>query len=112
MVAGYVSEFGVGTPGDSSDGQTADGGTTARPCIAILEDATLDHWFQVTLYSSRGGRMIGHPAKLLHCDVGPASWTERSIDVTGAGVEALGLSPDSFPTSPPAGTWAVARELR
>lgn len=112
MVAGYVSEFGVGTPGDGSLGETADGGTTARPCIAILEDRTLDHWFIVTLYSSRGGHVIGHPAKLLHCDYGPASFTGRAIDVTGAGVRALGLDPGSFPTSPPAGTWAVARELR
>lgn len=112
MVAGLVSEFGVGTPGDSSDGQTADGGTTARPCIAILEDTTLDRWFQVTLYASRGGPRIGRPARLLHCDYGPAAETGRALDITGAGVRSLGLNPETFPTSPPASTWAVARELR
>jgi hypothetical protein len=98
VVEGRTSTFGALT-GDS-EGQTADGGTTSRPCIAIRDDSTLGHWFEVTI--------LGHRAKLLHCDWGPASWTGRSIDVTGYGDRALGFSPSSFPT----GAWGVARELR
>jgi hypothetical protein len=97
-VEGRTSTFGYLT-GDS-EGQTADGGTTNRPCIAIRNDATLDHWFEVTIN--------GHHAKLLDCDWGPAEWTGRSIDVTGRGDETLGFSPSSFPT----GAWGIARELR
>lgn len=98
MVEGRVSTFGYLT-GDS-EGQTADGGTTARPCIAIRDDATLGRWFQVTIY--------GHHARLLHCDWGPSESTGRSIDVTGLGDEALGFSPMGFPTE----AWGRAAELR
>lgn len=97
-VEGRTSTFGYLT-GDS-EGQTADGGTTARPCIAIRNDATLDHYFEVTI--------LGHHARLIQCDWGPASWTGRAIDVTGLGDRALRFSPASFPT----GAWGVARELR
>lgn len=116
VVEGGVSTFGAGT-GDS-EGTTADGGTTARPCIAIRDDSTLDHWFLVVVREPIEVRRrmvwitLGHPAKLLHCDYGPATSTGRSIDVTGAGDYALGLSPGSFPTSPPGSAWAIARELR
>ncbi|MGH2878963.1 MAG: hypothetical protein ACRDK4_05065 [Solirubrobacteraceae bacterium] len=98
VVEGRTSTFGYLT-GDS-EGQTADGGNTARPCIAIRNDLTLDHWFEVTI--------LGHHARLLDCDWGPASFTGRSIDVTGEGDRALGFNPSSFPT----GAWGVARELR
>ncbi len=109
VVEGRVSTFGWLT-GDS-EGSTADAGycryrreaycgTTRRPCIAIRNDGTLDHWFEVTIQ--------GHHAKLLDCDWGPAEWTGRVIDVTGLGDEALGFSPANFPT----GAWGVARELR
>jgi hypothetical protein len=97
VIEGRASTFGYLT-GDS-EGTTADGGTTARPCIAIRDDSTLDHWFEVTI--------DGHHARLLHCDYGPAESTGRSIDVTGMGDEALGFSPTAFPTE----AWAVAREL-
>lgn len=98
VVSGRTSTFGYLT-GDS-EGQTADGGTTRRPCIALRDSSTLDHWFLVTI--------LGHHARLLHCDVGPAAWTGRAVDVTGMGDEALGFSPSAFPT----GAWSVARELR
>lgn len=97
-VEGRVSTFGWLT-GDS-EGQTADGGTTRRPCIAIYSRQGLGHWFQVTIG--------GHRARLLQCDIGPAPWTGRAIDVTGVGDQALGFSPSSFPTD----SWGVARELR
>jgi hypothetical protein len=98
VVAGKVSTFGYLT-GDS-EGTTADGGTTARPCIALWDRSTLDRWFEVTI--------LGHRARLLHCDTGPAPWTGRAIDVTGVGDQALGFSPAAFPTDSP----GVARELR
>jgi hypothetical protein len=97
-VEGRVSTFGYLT-GDS-EGTTADGGTTARPCIAIRDPSTLGRWFDV--------EVLGHHARLLHCDTGPAAWTGRAIDVTGLGDRALGFSPAAFPT----GAWGVARELR
>lgn len=98
VVKGRVSTFGWLT-GDS-EGQTADGGNTARACIALDETWSLGHWFQVT---------IGHHhALLLHCDVGPALWTGRRIDVTGIGDLKLGFSPTGFPTD----SWGIARELR
>jgi hypothetical protein len=98
VIEGRVSEFGYLT-GDS-EGSTADGGNTARPCIAIRDDATLGRWFRVTV--------LGHTATLLHCDWGPAAGTGRAIDITGLGAERLGFSPSSFPTE----AWGVARELR
>ena len=98
MVEGRVSTFGALT-GDS-EGTTADGGTTARPCIAIRDDRTLGRWFEVTV--------DGRHARLLHCDWGPATSTGRAIDVTGLGDLALGFNPRTFPTD----SYAVARELR
>lgn len=83
-----------------SEGQTADGGSTARPCIAILSRRGLGHWFEV--------RVGTRHARLLQCDIGPASWTGRAIDITGLGARALGFSPSAYPT----GSWGLARELR
>lgn len=60
VVEGRVSTFGALT-GDS-EGETADGGNTDRPCIAIRDDSTLGRWFEVTV--------DGHHARLLHCDFG------------------------------------------
>jgi hypothetical protein len=107
VVEGRVSTFGYLT-GDS-EGTTADGGSTARPCIAVREDRTLGHRFIVTLYRRSDRRVqISRSATLLHCDWGPAAFTGRSIDVTGLGDRALGFSPTSFPTE----AWGVARELK
>lgn len=98
VVEGRTSTFGYLT-GDS-EGTTADGGTTARPCIALRDDATLGHYFEVTVE--------GHSAKLIQCDWGPAESTGRSIDITGEGDEALGFSPSTYPTD----AWGIARELK
>lgn len=97
-VEGRTSTFGYLT-GDS-EGGTADGGNTNRPCIAIRNDSTLGRWFEVTV--------LGHKARLLHCDWGPAAFTGRSIDITGLGDRALGFSPSNYPTD----SWGVARELK
>lgn len=113
VVEGGVSTFGYLT-GDS-EGKTADGGYTNRPCIAIRDESTMDHWFEVTLYTSKGShRVIGHSARLLHCDWGPNEGTGREIDITGEGDYALGLSPYGFPTTVIGRTytWGVAREVR
>lgn len=113
-VSGRTSTFGWPLEGGWSGGITADSGyctyrgeahcgTTRRPCIAIRNDLTLDHWFLVTVWYH--GR--AHVARLLQCDYGPGiMW--RSIDITGMGDEALGFSPWSYPTE----AWGVARELR
>lgn len=106
VVEGRTSTFGYLT-GDS-EGTTADGGTTARPCIAIRDDLNLDRMFRVTVYERRGAHQLGHTATLLHCDWGPALSTGRSIDITGLGDELLGFSPSAYPTE----AWGVARELR
>jgi hypothetical protein len=103
VISGRTSTFGWPSTGISTE-RTADGGSTERPCIAIRDDSTLDHWFEVEVnYLGRW-----HRAKLLHCDYGPAEWTGRAIDITGMGVEALGFSPYSYPTE----SWGVAKELR
>ena len=39
-----------------------------------------------------------HHARLMDIDLGPADFTGRSIDVTGAGSSAMGINPRSFPT--------------
>lgn len=101
VVEGATSTFGALT-GDS-EGQTADGGTTNRPCIAIRDDSTLDHWFLVEV--DVAGQW--HRARLLHCDWGPGILS-RAIDITGVGDLALGLSPTGYPT----GAFGRARELR
>lgn len=103
---GYVVEGATSTFGDltgDSEGQTADGGTTDRPCIAIREDRTLGRWFLVEV--DVAGRW--HRARLLHCDYGPGILS-RAIDITGAGDLALGLDPRAYPT----GAFGRARELR
>jgi hypothetical protein len=105
VVAGATSTFGILT-GDS-EGQTADGGNTDRPCIAIREDRTLGRWFLVEVIVEEGGRRVVHRARLLHCDWGPGILS-RTIDITGVGDLALGLSPTGYPT----GAFGRARELR
>jgi hypothetical protein len=99
VVSGPTSDFGAGTGEGEGEGTTADGGTTARPCIALRSSATLDHWFLLTV----AGRTI----RVVQCDWGPAAWTGRAIDLTGEAAAELGLDPTNYPT----GTWGVAREL-
>lgn len=97
VVRGSVSTFGYP---EEALGQTADGGNTGRSCIALRDDATLDHEFEVTI--------LGHHARMLQCDWGPAFSTGRAIDVTGEGANRLGFSQSSFPTE----AQGTAREIR
>jgi hypothetical protein len=101
VVEGRTSTFGYLT-GDRQIRPTADGSAlaTEQPCIAIRNDATLDHYFDVMVR--------GRHARMIQCDYGPAGSTGRAIDVTGPGDELLGFSPTAFPTE----AWGVARELR
>jgi hypothetical protein len=99
VVEGKTSTFGWPLEDGVSGGRTADGGSTRRPCIAILEHFSIDHWFLV--------EVDGRKARLLHCDYGPEA-AGRMIDITGIGDEALGISPSTYPTE----AWGRARELR
>lgn len=96
VVSGRTSTFGYP---EEEAGRTADGGTTVRPCIALRNDSTLDHKFEVVV--------AGHHARMIQCDWGPASWTGRAIDITGEGVNLLGFSQSEYPT----GILGTAREL-
>ena len=50
----------------------------------------MGHLFDVSIGS--------HHAQLMDIDLGPADFTGRNIDVTGAGSAAMGINPRSFPT--------------
>src|SRR5579875_543083 len=97
VVEGPTSVFGAGT-GDAA-GTTADGGSTDRPCIALRSEATLDHWFLLSVE--------GRSLRVIQCDIGPAAWTGRAIDITGVAASEMGFDPLAYPT----GAWGVAREL-
>jgi len=79
VFAGRVSSF--GPPGEGA-GTTASGVSSAEPGIALYNQGTLGSLFRVTV----GGRS----ATLRQTDIGPAPWTGRIIDVTGAGAAILG----------------------
>lgn len=105
-VAGKTSTFGL----PEEPGPTASGISTAEPCIAIYESRTLGRWFELHVQvGERHGRPIwSRWVKVVHCDVGPAPWTGRKLDLTGAADERLGFAQSSYPTE----TEGVARELR
>jgi hypothetical protein len=100
-LTGYVVRGRVSTYASplQADGITADGGSSRRPCIALLDRRTLDRWFLVTI-----GR---HRAVLEHCDSGPYA-DGRVMDVTGHGALVLGIDPRTFPTD----AFATAQLLR
>ena len=102
QVAGPTSTFG---PPTEAAGQTADGGNDAHPCIALRNDSTLDHKFQITILYHH----IKHQAVVPQCDWGPAAYLGRTMDVDGYAVEELqpALSPANYPT----GAWGIAREI-
>lgn len=102
VVRGRVSVFG---PPLEAAGTTASGLSSSEPGIALninpgtdsgWNNATTDAWvrnrtrFNVTI--------DGHSAVLPVIDKGPAGFTGRAIDVTGAGSRALNLNPANFPT--------------
>jgi hypothetical protein len=97
VVKGRTSTF--GWPAES-DGQTADGGNTRRPCVALRDHSTLKHLFEVTVNH--------HTALLRQCDIGPAAWTGRNMDFTGEAAQRLHMNPHHYPTD----IHGVARELQ
>lgn len=101
-LTGRVSVFG---PPVEGAGSTASGLSSAEPGLALninpgsdsgWNNATTDSWvrartrFLVTIGS--------HRAVLPVIDKGPAGFTQRAIDVTGAGAERMGINPYLFPT--------------
>lgn len=80
IFAGRVSTF--GPPGEGA-GRTASGASSAAPGIALRSSATLGRHFCVTL---NHGRLH---AILRQTDWGPASFTGRVVDITGAGLRKL-----------------------
>jgi TP901 family phage tail tape measure protein len=87
LVSGKVSTF--GPPGEGA-GTTASGVSSSLPGIAIYNQSTLGDWFKVKIGT--------HSALLKQTDIGPAPWTGRVIDVTGAGARKMGINPAAFPT--------------
>lgn len=96
VFAGRVSVFG---PPLEGAGTTALGISSALPGIALYNYDTLGAYFRI--------RVAGHSAVLRQTDIGPAPWTGRTIDITGAGAGTLGLSAGGFPTD----SWGIARLL-
>ena len=94
---GKVSTF--GPPGEAA-GTTAYGRSSADAGISLripgtsfgdaANRALMGHLFDVSIGS--------HHAQLMDIDLGPADFTGRNIDVTGAGSSAMGINPRSFPT--------------
>ncbi len=97
-ITGKVSTF--GPPGEAA-GPTAYGGTSAMPGIAVNPGGTPSSWNAPEALALRGKRMrvtvAGHTAILPVIDKGPSAGG-RKIDITGAGVAALGIPYGSFPT--------------
>lgn len=97
VVRGPVSEFG---PPLEGAGSTAYGRSSADPGLSLRLPGTdfndprnrfmMGKWFDVSI--------AGHHARLMDIDLGPASWTGKNIDVTGAGTRVLGFNPYAFPT--------------
>lgn len=97
VVSGKVSTF--GPPGEAA-GSTAFGRSSADPGLSLRMGSSsfgdsvnrnlMGHWFDTVIGS--------HRATLQDIDLGPASWTNRNIDVTGAGARKMGIDPSGFPT--------------
>lgn len=102
-VVGQTSTF--GTPADSYNSGTADmHSTSGDACIALRNDATLDHRFLLTvIYDHKKHQQVTY-----QCDWGPGIY-HRAIDITGAEVWKLHLNPLNYPTDH---AWGSARELK
>lgn len=98
FVQGKISTF--GPPGEAA-GPTAYGGSSAQAGIAVNPGGTPTSWNAPEALALRGKRMrvtvAGHTAILPVIDKGPSA-AGRKIDITGAGVAALGIPYRSFPT--------------
>lgn len=102
VVRGRVSVFG---PPLEPAGTTASGLSSSAAGLALninpgtdsgWNNATTDKWVRDRqLFAVSIG---GHSAVLPVIDKGPAGFTGRAIDVTGAGSRALDLNPSNFPT--------------
>lgn len=103
VIEGRVSWF--------SDGITASGMSAAYNAgLALnLAPGTDSGWSNSTtrgwVASAAAGRPVmfrvtiaGRSATMPVIDLGPAGWVNRAIDVSGPGVDLLGLSRSSFPT--------------
>lgn len=103
VIEGRVSWF--------SDGTTASGLSAAYNAgLALnLAPGTDSGWnnpvTQGWISSARNGkpvmfrvRIAGQVADMPLIDLGPAGWVNRAIDVSGPGVDRLGLSRSAFPT--------------
>lgn len=77
VVSGKVSYYG---PPYEAAGTTANGMSSYNPGIALRNSGTMNRYYCVTLHHG------ALHAVLQHIDWGPASFTGRAIDVTGAGV--------------------------
>lgn len=95
--SGPVSTFGPPLEGASS---TASGQSDAIPGLSLRIPGTswddprnralMGHMFRLSLQ--------GHSGVFPDIDLGPADWTGRNIDVTGAAASRIGIDPRSFPT--------------
>ena len=64
---------------------------SAGPGIALPSRATLGQEFDVTAPS-------GQTMRLPQTDIGPAKWTGRGVDINAPAAEAMGYTPQNFPT--------------
>lgn len=95
--SGPVSTF--GPPGEAA-GPTAYGRNSAQPGLSLRIPGT--HWSDPRNRALMGHmfnlRVAGHQGNFLDFDLGPADWTGKNIDVTGAAVQAMGFNYGAFPT--------------
>jgi hypothetical protein len=96
--SGPVSTF--GPPGEAAGSTALSGHSSAEPGLSLRIPGTT--WSDGRNRALMGHvfRLVvgGHSANLRDIDLGPADWTGKNIDVTGAGVAALGIPYGSFPT--------------
>lgn len=69
--------------------------------IALPSHKTLGDWFWVTAPN-------GVTLKLQQTDIGPSSYTGRTIDISAVAAEHFGYSPETFPTDEGLFTWIPA----
>lgn len=93
-----------------SGGDTAGGGNTANPGLALnldpgtdsgWDNATTDQWMAMSQAGHPARAVIklaGHSAALPIIDKGPAGWTHNAIDVTEGGLGTLGFNTGNFPS--------------
>lgn len=95
--SGPVSTF--GPPGEAA-GPTAYGRNSAQPGLSLRIPGT--HWSDPQNRALMGHmfnlRVAGRQGNFLDFDLGPADWTGKNIDVTGAAVQAMGFNYGAFPT--------------